>query len=158
MHIVTRSLPDAYLNLPYSQTLEAVGGMPPYHWRLLGGDLPWGMSFDTSTATISGTPTYPAAYFFTIEVSDSDSPPQTDTYGYRINVVEGYVCGDADGNGTVNVSDAVYLLNYIFAGGPEPDPPAAGDVDCNAIVNISDAVYLLAYVFAGGPEPCANCP
>jgi hypothetical protein len=68
------------------------------------------------------------------------------------------VCGDADGNGIVNISDAVYLISYIFSGGPPPDPLAAGDADCNGIVNISDAVYLISYIFGGGPAPCTECP
>jgi hypothetical protein len=30
------------------------------------------------------------------------------------------ISGDADCNGIVNISDAVYLISYIFGGGPEP--------------------------------------
>jgi hypothetical protein len=67
-------------------------------------------------------------------------------------------CGDADGNGIVNISDAVFLISYIFGGGSAPDPYTSGDADCNEIVNISDAVYLIAYIFGGGPVPCAECP
>jgi hypothetical protein len=63
-------------------------------------------------------------------------------------------CGDADGNDLVNVSDAVYLIGYIFGGGSEPQPMAAGDVDCNSLVNVSDAVYLIAFIFGGGSQPC----
>jgi hypothetical protein len=68
------------------------------------------------------------------------------------------VCGDADASGFVNITDCVYLLVYIFGGGPEPMPYIAGDVDCNGFVNISDAVYIRSYIFSGGPEPCAACP
>jgi hypothetical protein len=68
--------------------------------------------------------------------------------------VSAFVCGDADGNAIVNVSDVVYLITYIFAGGPSPDPLATGDVDMNEIVNVSDAVYLIGYIFGGGPPPC----
>jgi hypothetical protein len=68
-----------------------------------------------------------------------------------------YSCGDADANSFVNISDAVYLISYIFGGGPAPCPPAAGDADCNGFVNISDAVYLINYIFGGGPAPCAAC-
>jgi hypothetical protein len=67
-------------------------------------------------------------------------------------------CGDADGNGLVNVSDAVHFIGYIFGGGSPPDPIEMGDVDCNMMVNISDAVYLIAYIFGGGGEPCELCP
>jgi uncharacterized protein (TIGR02145 family) len=71
-------------------------------------------------------------------------------------VAELYVCGDADGDGTVNVSDAVFLISYVFGGGPPPTPLLVGDCDGNEIVNVSDVVYLIAYIFGGGPEPI--CP
>jgi hypothetical protein len=67
---------------------------------------------------------------------------------------QGYICGDADGNDMVNISDAVYLIEYIFGGGPPPEPLLSGDVDCNQTVNISDAVYLISYIFSSGPAPC----
>jgi agmatine/peptidylarginine deiminase len=69
-----------------------------------------------------------------------------------------YLCGDADRNGMVNISDAVSLISYIFSGGPAPDPLSAGDGDCNDMVNITDAVYLISYIFSGGAQPCATCP
>ncbi len=68
-----------------------------------------------------------------------------------------FVCGDADGNGSVSIGDAVYIINYIFAGGPAPSPIAAGDTDCSGSISIGDAVYLINYIFAGGPAPCAGC-
>jgi hypothetical protein len=68
-----------------------------------------------------------------------------------------YKCGDADGSSSINVSDVVFLINYIFASGPAPNPFAAGDPDCSGTVNISDGVYLINYIFASGPLPCAAC-
>jgi hypothetical protein len=68
-----------------------------------------------------------------------------------------YVCGDADGNGVASISDAVFLSNYIFAAGREPEPLLAADVDCNLLINISDVVYLISFVFGGWPQPCAEC-
>jgi hypothetical protein len=65
-----------------------------------------------------------------------------------------YVCGDSNADGTANITDAVYLITYIFAGGPAPDPLAAGDTNCDGSANITDAVYLITYIFAGGPAPC----
>ncbi len=63
--------------------------------------------------------------------------------------------GDADGNGTINISDAVFLIAYIFAGGSEPQPNSvgSGDADCTKSVNIGDAVYLIAYMFSHGHPP-----
>ncbi len=71
---------------------------------------------------------------------------------------ESYLCGDADASGSVNVSDAVYLIQYIFAAGPAPLPLLAGDADCSVSINVTDAVYLIQYIFAGGPTPGADCP
>ena len=75
--------------------------------------------------------------------------------GYRQNFTSGeYLCGDADGSGSINISDAVYLIQYIFAEGPPPDPLAAADSDCSGGINMSDVVYLIQYIFAEGPTPC----
>ena len=68
-----------------------------------------------------------------------------------------YQAGDADGNAIITISDAVYLINFIFAGGPAPSPTLDGDADCNGIITISDAVFLINFIFAGGPAPCATC-
>ncbi len=68
--------------------------------------------------------------------------------------VGNYICGDADNNHFVTISDAVYLIQYIFAGGQKPVVPYLGDADGNGIVTISDVVYLINYIFGGGPAPC----
>jgi hypothetical protein len=65
-------------------------------------------------------------------------------------------CGDANSDQTINVGDAVFLISYVFRGGPAPDPLRAGDANCDEQVNVGDAVYLISYVFKGGPAPC--CP
>ena len=64
------------------------------------------------------------------------------------------IAGDADGSGGVDISDAVYLITYIFAGGPPPVTATAGDINCDAGIDISDAVYTIQYIFAGGSAPC----
>jgi hypothetical protein len=72
-------------------------------------------------------------------------------------IVTELACGDVDGNQSINLSDVVYIVGYIFGEFPPPDPLAIADVDCSSAVNISDVVYLVHYIF-GGPEPCAACP
>ncbi len=63
-------------------------------------------------------------------------------------------CGDANYDGSVNISDAVYIINYVFLGGGPPEPRlACGDTNQDAGLNISDAVYLLLYIFSGGGAP-----
>ena len=61
--------------------------------------------------------------------------------------------GDANSDGYVNVGDAVFLINFVFKGGPAPEPYEFGDANCDATVNVGDAVYLVNYIFRGGPPP-----
>jgi len=65
-----------------------------------------------------------------------------------------WICGDCDASGDVDIDDVVYLITYIFSGGPAPDPEIAGDADCSGAVDIDDVVYLIQYIFSGGPAPC----
>ncbi len=159
LHIQNYLMPTGYLNQSYFVQLEAVGGVPPYQWTLLGGDPPIGVDFNGGlTGTLMGLPTFSADYYFTFMCRDSDIPFRTDTLSVSITVVDPpYVCGDANGSSLVTISDAVYLINYIFSGGQAPDPLESGDANCSGGISISDAVYLINYIFAGGPVPCAGC-
>ncbi len=69
-----------------------------------------------------------------------------------------FTCGDANGDGSIDISDVVFLISYIFANGPAPAPLLAGDANCDLAIDISDAVYIIQYIFSGGPAPCALCP
>jgi len=64
--------------------------------------------------------------------------------------------GDANGDGQINVGDAVYTIAYVFTGGSPPTPydPCSGDANCDGQCNVGDAVYTIAYVFSSGPPPC----
>ncbi|MGB5106959.1 MAG: dockerin type I repeat-containing protein [Candidatus Zixiibacteriota bacterium] len=75
---------------------------------------------------------------------------------YSGQVIPSYLAGDVDGDGMITISDAVFLINFIFAGGQPPQNPASADADCNDIVTISDAVFMINYIFSGGaaPQPC----
>ncbi|MEZ5357587.1 MAG: S8 family serine peptidase [Candidatus Zixiibacteriota bacterium] len=67
-----------------------------------------------------------------------------------------YQRGDANGDTSINVGDAVYLISYIFKGGLPPiDYPTvyAGDANADGGINIGDPVYLINYIFKGGPPP-----
>ncbi len=74
-----------------------------------------------------------------------------------------FLRADCNGDGTTGgVTDAVFLLNYNFRGGPKPPCLAACDAngDGRAEGQVTDAVYFLTHNFLGGPappEPFPNC-
>ncbi|MCP4570041.1 MAG: DUF11 domain-containing protein, partial [FCB group bacterium] len=70
---------------------------------------------------------------------------------------EGYDCGDANGDGAVNIGDPVFIINYIFKSGPTPDPLCVSDANGDDAVNIGDPVYLINYIFKSGPPPVEPC-
>lgn len=65
-------------------------------------------------------------------------------------------CGDFDSSRRIDMTDVVYLVNYIFAGGSAPLDPSGGDINCSNRTDIGDAVYMVNYIFAGGPAPCSS--
>lgn len=72
-------------------------------------------------------------------------------------IINGFIAGDANGDGNVTLPDIIYLVNYVFKGGPAPAPLARGDVNASCNVNLGDIVYLVNYVFKGGPAPLIGC-
>jgi hypothetical protein len=85
---------------------------------------------------------------FIYTISESAQPP--------VVVCQG-ICGDANNDISVNVSDAVWIVNFVFVGGGQPMPIlACGDANTDAAVNVSDAVWIINYVFVGGAPP-SNC-
>ncbi|MFH2057065.1 MAG: right-handed parallel beta-helix repeat-containing protein [bacterium] len=67
-----------------------------------------------------------------------------------------YICGDANGDGAVSMTDVVFTINYIFVDDPEvPSPPAAADPDCTGDISMSDVIYWIQYIFVDDtPPPC----
>ncbi len=94
---------------------------------------------------------------WTFTATAIDIPYEDYPYALVVGVSEEYwVPGDANEDSLVNVSDAVYIINFVFIpGAPAPIPYLAGDTNCDELVNVSDAVFIINYVFIpGSPPPC----
>ncbi len=90
-----------------------------------------------------------------VRVSDAADGIPSDISDSNFTIRPPYIPGDANGDVTVDISDVVYLIAYIFSGGAAPAPLLAGDANCDSVVDISDVVYLISYIFSGGSAPCA---
>jgi hypothetical protein len=65
-----------------------------------------------------------------------------------------FICGDCNGDGVVELSDVVYLISYLYRGGPAPIPYPSGNLNGDSIINLGDLVYLINYLYKSGPPPC----
>ncbi len=64
---------------------------------------------------------------------------------------------DHDPMGVLDIADLVYLVTYMFDGGPLPPCPGEADVDASVLIDIADLIYLVDYMFNSGPAP-VPCP
>ncbi len=72
----------------------------------------------------------------------------------------GFRRGDANGDANVDVSDAVFVLAYLFHGTSEVECLDSADADDTGALDLTDAVYVLNYLYLGGPapaQPVAGC-
>lgn len=66
------SVPDGFVSVVYSEAYIATGGTAPYSFAVVSGSLPTGLTLSSSGA-LSGTPTTPGTYAFTVRVTDANS-------------------------------------------------------------------------------------
>ena len=88
LQIITGSLPNGTEKEAYSITLQAVGGTEPYTWDTSINRLPSGLILDASTGVISGTPTKKGDFSFTVKVTDSANPANSDTQKLAIHIAQ----------------------------------------------------------------------
>ena len=70
-----------------------------------------------------------------------------------VSSVQPFIRGNSNGDENVDLADAIYLLNYLFAGGRGLDCRDAADINDDGSVNLSDPVALLNYLFSAGDPP-----
>ncbi len=87
MFITTSTLADAIVGTPYSATLNAIGGTPPYTWSAPSGGLS-PAALNPTTGVISFTPAITGPVNFVAQVTDSSNPQRTVTRSLRINLVQ----------------------------------------------------------------------
>jgi hypothetical protein len=97
LQITPAALPAGTAGTPYAPiTIGATGGIQPYNWKLIGGQLPPGMSL-AANGVLSGTPTLatPSPDQFTVQVQDSEISPQTVSQQLTLTINPGSGNGNA---------------------------------------------------------------
>ncbi len=134
---------------------------PNYRWSLTLLS-PTAPTFSVAVDSISGlvnitNPNLGGPSDFNYRLVVSDSIDASDSCDFPLQIVS-YMIGDMNHSGRLNVSDATWIMGWLWAGYPAPNPLMSGDANCSGEVTISDAVYMLLYIFNDGPEPCTPCP
>jgi hypothetical protein len=70
----TTSLPAGQIDKAYLSGAYAVGGVPPYTYRVISGSLPAGVTLTATAGTISGTPTHDGTFTFTVRATSAADP------------------------------------------------------------------------------------
>jgi hypothetical protein len=86
-------------------------------------------------------------------VGPGSSPSYDMNSGFWQNFLGGFLRGDANADGTVDLADVVYLVNYLYINGPAPVPTEAGNANCDEKIDVRDVVYLINYLLRDGPVP-----
>ncbi len=158
LHIITDNIDDAVQGEEYCDTVVIICASDTFTAEIISGSLPSGWQLDESTGIISGRSFDTGEFSFTIRAADALEPGYIDIEELTLSIEDaGYGPGDANLDGQINVGDAVFLINFIFNGGPAPDYPNYADVNADCTINVGDAVYLISYVFKGGPAPLLGC-
>jgi len=118
----TPLLPPAIVGQPYSVSLSAAGGVPPYTWSVIPGALPQGLTLSatpgSATATISGTPAVSGPQTFTVSVTDANSTTVAQTFTMQIGAASCTFAISSSGQTFPSVGGAGNFLLTAPAGCP----------------------------------------
>jgi hypothetical protein len=73
--------------------------------------------------------------------------------GFWQESLQGYIRGDVNNDLIIDLGDVLYLISYLYKGGPAPDPLWLGDCTCDIIIELGDLLFLISYLYKGGPPP-----
>jgi len=104
------------VNLAYSQTLTSSGGKSPITWAIATGSLPVGLSLNTSTGVINGTPTTAGTSDFTVRATDANAATATQALSVTVYAALSIITTSLQ-DGTVNFA---YNQTLVASGGKTP--------------------------------------
>jgi hypothetical protein len=100
----TTALPDGDVSSTYAQTIAVAGGSGTYAYTVISGTLPTGLSLSTA-GVLSGTPTTPGTFTFTVNASDTLRGTASESYTVSSNLAIAILTTtlpDGDLNGAYN--------------------------------------------------------
>ncbi|MDH3644518.1 MAG: PQQ-dependent sugar dehydrogenase, partial [Gammaproteobacteria bacterium] len=115
--ISTVRLTNAFIDVPYNETLSATGGAAPYQWSVVDGTLPTGMTLDALTGTLAGSALATGTSVFTVQVQDAEFA--TVKRVLRLTITTAPLVIDSDSLPETTISSA-YSADLEANGGTQP--------------------------------------
>ena len=115
--VTPSSLPNGLINVAYSQTVSASGGVAPYVFSMTAGSLPPGLSLNSGTGEIAGTPSATGVFTFTVTATDENGCTGSQTYTLSIDCADISIAPATLVDGTTGV---VYSQTIVATGGTAP--------------------------------------
>ena len=136
------------------------GGVTPTGYQVFRGDSKIAdvVGVATTTYTDEDTSLVPGTtYCYTVKsvAGGLTSGPSNESCATPTSAEPIFHRGDPNDDGTINITDGIYVLNFLFLGGPAPTCREAANPNDDDTINITDGIYLLNFLFLGGPPPAA---
>lgn len=87
-----------------------------------------------------------------VDYTATDASGASTTVRVRYLVVQ-FIRGDSNTDGKLDMSDIMYIVNYLYKEGPTPASADAADANFDTALNILDAEYLIRFFYKQGPPP-----
>jgi hypothetical protein len=104
-------------------------------------------------------------YYYRVRAQDAEGQwgPFSPIDSVNVTVLGSFLCGDANGDKSINLIDILYLIDFVYSEppGPAPDPYNSGDVDGpsgHGRINLIDILYLISCLYGDPPGPAPDCP
>jgi hypothetical protein len=117
--ITTTTLPGTTVGVVYSQTVNRTGGTSPFTWSLPSGALPGGVTLNSVTGLISGTPTASGTFNFTVRVTDS-AVTSGATANQALSIVVAPAVSITTASLPAGTAGAIYSQTLARSGGTTP--------------------------------------
>jgi PKD repeat protein len=151
------------LGSPVVLTAHAAGfdGSIAYNWEVLLGSAELEIH-EADTAAVSSSTQGEVIVRVTVSAGNCNLAFDEQSITFAPPETGPFLRGDCNGDGAVSgvVTDAVFMLNFNFLGGPAPPCVAACDADADGAFSgtVTDAIYVLNFNFLGGSPPAAPYP
>jgi hypothetical protein len=143
--ITTSSVPSAVTSIPYSASLTASGGHPPYGWNVSSGSLPPGLQLSASTGKLAGLATRAGSFAFSVEATDAAALRVQQHFA--LDVSSSNLCGPP----TYNCSRTDLSIVQVPKG-----PPSVGNLTgANTIVTDPDFGNRIVRITDADTDPGA---